>query len=92
MTHITKVTGREIIDSRGEPTIEVDVYTSNGFSGRAAAPSGSSTGSEEVKEKRDGGCRFNGKGVLQAVQVVRAEIEPALIRKSVFAQDNLDEL
>ena len=92
MTHITKVVGREVIDSRGEPTIEVDVYTSDGSMGRAAAPSGSSTGSREAKEKRDGGDRFNGKGVLQAVQVVRAEIEPALIGKSVFAQDNLDEL
>ena len=92
MTHITKVTGREIIDSRGEPTIEVDVYTSNGFSGRAAAASGSSTGSEEAKEKRDGGGRFNGKGVLQAVQAVTDEIEPALIEKSVFDQDYLDEI
>ena len=51
MTHISKIRGREIIDSRGEPSIEVDVYTTDGFLGRAAAPSGSSTGSEEVKEK-----------------------------------------
>mgnify|MGYP001035293880 CR=1 FL=1 len=92
MTHISKIRGREIIDSRGEPSIEVDVYTTDGFLGRAAAPSGSSTGSEEAKEKRDGDNRFNGKGVLQAVKSVLDEIEPALIGKSVFNQTSLDEI
>ena len=92
MTHITKVVGREIIDSRGEPTIEVDVYTSDGSLGRAAAPSGSSTGSREAKEKRDGDGRFHGKGVLKAVSSVTDEIEPAIIGKSVFEQNYLDEI
>lgn len=92
MSQITKIVGREIIDSRGEPTIEVDVYTSDGSLGRAAAPSGSSTGSKEAKEKRDGDGRFYGKGVLKAVKTVADEIEPAIVDKSVFDQVYLDEI
>ncbi len=92
MSQITKIVGREIIDSRGEPTIEVDVYTSDGSLGRAAAPSGSSTGSKEAKEKRDGDGRFYGKGVLKAVKTVADEIEPAIVDKSVFDQVYLDEM
>ena len=63
MSQITKIVGREIIDSRGEPNIAVLVYTPAGALGRAAAPSGSSTGSKEAKEKRDRDGRFYGKGV-----------------------------
>ena len=92
MSQITKIVGREIIDSRGEPTIEVDVYTSDGSLGRAAAPSGSSTGSKEAKEKRDRDGRFYGKGVLKAVKTVADEIEPAIVDKSVFDQVYLDEI
>ena len=92
MSQITKIVGREIIDSRGEPTIEVDVYTSDGSLGRAAAPSGSSTGSKEAKEKRDRDGRFYGKGVLKAVKTVADEIEPAIVDKSVFDQVYLDEM
>ena len=92
MSQITKIVGREIIDSRGEPTIEIDVYTSDGVLGRAAAPSGSSTGSKEAKEKRDRDYRFSGKGVLTAVKDVANEIEPAIVGKSVFDQNYLDEI
>ena len=92
MTNINKIIGREIIDSRGEPSIEIDVYTTDGFLGRAGAPSGASTGSEEAKERRDGGSRFDGKGVLEAVASVSDEIEPALVGKSVFKQAYLDEI
>ena len=92
MSQITKIVGREIIDSRGEPTVEVDVYTSDGSLGRAAAPSGSSTGSKEAKEKRDRDGRFYGKGVLKAVKTVADEIEPAIVDKSVFDQVYLDEI
>tara|TARA_B100001750_G_C15464390_1_gene576168 strand:- start:239 stop:1537 length:1299 start_codon:yes stop_codon:yes gene_type:complete len=92
LSQITKIVGREIIDSRGEPTIEVDVYTSDGSLGRAAAPSGSSTGSKEAKEKRDRDGRFYGKGVLKAVKTVADEIEPAIVDKSVFDQVYLDEI
>ena len=65
---IKDVIGREILDSRGNPTVEVDVILENGILGRAAVPSGASTGEREALELRDGGDRFNGKGVLKAVE------------------------
>ena len=75
MSHIVKVTALEIIDSRGNPTVEVDVRTDNGFLGRAAVPSGASTGAHEAVELRDGDRkRYGGKGVLKAVAAVNAEI------------------
>ena len=74
MTAIADIHGREILDSRGNPTVEVDVTLETGVIGRAAVPSGASTGAHEAIEKRDTGPRFGGKGVLQAVEAVNGEI------------------
>lgn len=89
MPTITKVWAREILDSRGNPTVEADVTLDDGSFGRASVPSGASTGSHEAKEIRDGGKRYAGKGVLQAVGSVQSEIAPALSKKS-FDQGTLD--
>ncbi|MBI4684710.1 MAG: phosphopyruvate hydratase [Nitrospirae bacterium] len=78
MGEITDVYAREIIDSRGNPTIEVEVFLESGGYGRAAVPSGASTGQREALELRDGGNRFNGKGVLKAVKNVITKIAPKL--------------
>ena len=78
MTTIKTLLAREILDSRGNPTVEVDVMLENGVMGRAAVPSGASTGSNEALEKRDGGARYGGKGVQQAVQAVKQQIDPTL--------------
>ena len=72
MSAIRSITAREIIDSRGNPTIEADVLLENGAVGRAAAPSGASTGSLEALELRDGDSRYNGKGVQKAIANVEA--------------------
>jgi len=74
MTAIIDITGREILDSRGNPTVEVDVLLEDGAFGRAAVPSGASTGAHEAVELRDGGSRYLGKGVQQAVDAVNGEI------------------
>ncbi len=74
MTAIVDIIGREILDSRGNPTVEVDVFLEDGSFGRAAVPSGASTGAHEAVELRDGGSRFLGKGVQQAVDAVNGEI------------------
>ncbi|WP_417513498.1 phosphopyruvate hydratase [Minwuia sp.] len=74
MTAIIDIVGREILDSRGNPTVEVDVHLESGAYGRAAVPSGASTGSYEAVELRDGGDRFGGKGVRDAVEAVNGEI------------------
>ncbi len=78
MTAIIDIQAREILDSRGNPTIEVDVLLEDGSTGRAGVPSGASTGAHEAHELRDGGERYGGKGVLQAVQAVNTEIFEAL--------------
>lgn len=92
MTKITNIIGREILDSRGNPTVEVDVYTETGVMGRASVPSGASTGSKEALELRDGDLkRFGGKGVLKAVSHVNEVIRPALIGMDVLDQKALDE-
>ncbi|MCF8474539.1 MAG: phosphopyruvate hydratase [Emcibacter sp.] len=78
MTAIIDITGREILDSRGNPTVEVDVTLETGAFGRAAVPSGASTGAHEAVELRDGGKRYLGKGVLKAVESVNGEIYDAL--------------
>ncbi|HCJ7698707.1 TPA: phosphopyruvate hydratase, partial [Citrobacter freundii] len=71
---LEKVTAREILDSRGNPTVEVDAWTSDGLMARASVPSGASTGSREATERRDGDPgRFGGKGVLDAVKAVNTE-------------------
>ena len=74
MTAIVDIVAREILDSRGNPTIEVDVVLEDGSGGRAAVPSGASTGAHEAHELRDGGERYLGKGVLKAVDAVNGEI------------------
>ena len=93
MSKIKKITGREILDSRGNPTIEVDVVLDNGIMGRAAVPSGASTGSKEAVELRDNDMkRYLGKGVLKAVTNVNEVIAPELIGKSPEDQSALDAL
>jgi enolase len=90
MSIIIKVHARQILDSRGNPTIEVDVVTENGVLGRAAVPSGASTGEHEAVELRDGGKDYLGKGVLKAVENVNTKIAPELVGTSVFEQNNID--
>ncbi len=87
---ILDVKGREILDSRGNPTVEVDVILENGVMGRAAVPSGASTGSREALEMRDGGKRYMGKGVLNAVNNVNTLIRPVVIGMEVEDQKALD--
>ncbi len=87
---IEKIHAREILDSRGNPTVEVDVYTCCGF-GRAAVPSGASTGTHEALELRDGGDRYDGKGVLKAVKNVNEVIGPELLGMNASAQREIDE-
>lgn len=91
--HIKDIHAREILDSRGNPTIEVDVVLKNGAFGRASVPSGASTGIYEAYELRDNDAtRYNGKGVLKAVLAVNTEIASALKGRNVFEQDDLDRL
>ncbi|MCZ8144351.1 phosphopyruvate hydratase [Flavobacterium sp.] len=90
MSIIIKVHARQILDSRGNPTIEVDVVTENGVLGRAAVPSGASTGEHEAVELRDGGKDYLGKGVLKAVENVNTKIAPELVGTSVFEQNSID--
>src|SRR5215468_5745184 len=78
MTAIVDIHAREILDSRGNPTVEVDVTLETGTIGRAAVPSGASTGAHEAVEKRDGEPRFGGKGVRRAVEAANGEICKAL--------------
>ena len=90
---ISFVKAREILDSRGNPTIEVDVYLHGGAAGRAAVPSGASTGEHEAVELRDGDKnRYQGKGVLQAVENVNETIRPAVIGRNASMQRQLDNL
>ena len=92
MSKIVKVLAREIIDSRGNPTVEADVYLNDGSFGRAAAPSGASTGIREALELRDGDPkRFDGKGVLKAVANVNEKIAPAVLGLDAADQRSLDE-
>jgi enolase len=93
MSYITDIFARQILDSRGNPTIEVDVFTSNGILGRAAVPSGASTGIHEAMELRDGDkSRYLGKGVLKAVENVNTIINEALQGEDVFDQKRLDRI
>ncbi len=88
---IKSIHAREILDSRGNPTVEVEVVTMNGFLGRAAIPSGASTGIYEAVELRDGGKRYHGKGVTKAVAAVEGEIAGKLAGLPVTEQRRLDE-
>ena len=93
MSEIVKIIAREIMDSRGNPTVEVDVRLASGAFGRACAPSGASTGSREALELRDGDkARYLGKGVLKAVAAVNNEIANALTGKNALAQNEIDQL
>ena len=90
MSKIKDVIGREILDSRGNPTVEVDVYLDSGAFGRAAVPSGASTGEREALELRDGGTRYMGKGVLKAVEHVNKELRDLVIGMEASNQKELD--
>lgn len=92
MTEIKSVKAREIVDSRGNPTVEADIILSNGVVGRAAVPSGASTGSREAIELRDGGSRYLGKGVLKAVDNVNGAIAKAIIGKDASDQADIDRI
>jgi enolase len=93
MTLIQSIHARQILDSRGNPTIEVDVYTENGAFGRAAVPSGASTGVNEAVELRDGDkSKYLGKGVLKAVSNVNDVIAPELLGLSIFEQNTIDQI
>ena len=92
MSIIINIHARQILDSRGNPTVEVDVVTENGVMGRAAVPSGASTGEHEAVELRDGGDSYMGKGVLKAVDNVNAIIAQELLGVSVFEQNAIDRM
>jgi enolase 1/2/3 len=91
MTAIVDIIGREILDSRGNPTVEVDVILADGSRGRAGVPSGASTGTHEAVELRDGGARYLGKGVRTAVEAVNGELFDALSGMDAEAQVKIDE-
>ena len=90
--YIKQILAREILDSRGNPTVEVDVILENGAIGRASVPSGASTGIYEAHELRDGGERYLGKGVSKAVDNIHKEIAPALIGRNALDQPLIDRL
>ena len=92
MSIILNIHARQILDSRGNPTVEVDVITENGVLGRAAVPSGASTGEHEAVELRDGGNDFMGKGVLKAVSNVNDTIAQHIVGVSVFEQNAIDQM
>ncbi|MFL6799771.1 MAG: phosphopyruvate hydratase [Xanthobacteraceae bacterium] len=91
MTAIVDIIGREVLDSRGNPTVEVDIVLEDGTRGRAAVPSGASTGAHEAVELRDGGARYLGKGVRRAVDAVNGEIFDAIGGMDAEAQVKIDE-
>src|SRR6266542_3231393 len=91
MTNIVGIIGREILDSRGNPTVEADVFLADGNMGRAAVPSGASTGEHEAVELRDGdAARYKGKGVQKAVHNVNEVIAPEIAGSDAFDQAGLD--
>ena len=92
MEFISFIEARQILDSRGNPTVEVDVFTDSGAMGRAAVPSGASTGEHEAVELRDGGAEFLGKGVEKAVENVREIIAPEIIGLPVTQQNLIDQI
>ncbi len=92
MSNITKIIGREILDSRGNPTVECEVHLADGSEGRACVPSGASTGSREALELRDGDpSRYGGKGVLKAIQFINDDISNFLCDMSMGSQRELDD-
>ena len=91
MSQIVSVHGREVLDSRGNPTVEVEVELESGSLGRVIVPSGASTGAHEAVELRDGEARYGGKGVLKAVQHVNEEIQECLLGQSAEDQTGVDQ-
>ncbi|HWW80033.1 MAG TPA: phosphopyruvate hydratase, partial [Steroidobacteraceae bacterium] len=90
MSRIAAIRGREIIDSRGNPTVEADVILDSGAMGRAAVPSGASTGTREAVELRDGDKkRYGGKGVLKAVENINSVLQQALVGHDVTDQEGI---
>ena len=87
---IKNVIGREVLDSRGNPTVEVDVILENGILGRAIVPSGASTGEREALELRDGGTRYMGKGVLKAVENVNGPLKNLVVGMECEDQRKID--
>ncbi len=92
MSYISYIDARQILDSRGNPTVEVDVFTESGAMGRAAVPSGASTGEHEAVELRDGGSDYLGKGVQKAVENVTDVIAPELVGMPVYDQNFIDQI
>ncbi len=92
MADIKDIRAREILDSRGIPTVEVDVILGSGILGRASVPSGASTGMHEAMELRDGGTRYHGKGVLKAVHFIETEIKTALLDHDARHQKGIDDI
>ena len=92
MTTISAIRAREVLDSRGNPTVEAEVHLAGGGFGRAAVPSGASTGALEAVELRDGGDRYGGKGVARAVANIRDTIAPAVVGRDAMAQEAIDQL
>jgi enolase len=94
MTHSTieRIVARQVLDSRGNPTVEAEVFTTGGGFGRAIVPSGASTGALEASEMRDGGTRFDGKGVTRALTNIRDQIAPALIGVDPTRQEHIDQV
>ena len=90
MSEIEHIVGREVLDSRGNPTVEVEVFLSSGAKGRAIVPSGASTGQYEAVELRDGDDRFGGKGVRQAVDHVNGELLDTVLGLEALDQRNVD--
>src|SRR5690554_6313872 len=89
---IVEIVAREILDSRGNPTVECDVYLEDGSMGRAAVPSGASTGEHEAVELRDGDARYGGKGVLKAISNIHERIFPELEGENAYNQVLIDGL
>ena len=92
MTRIREIDAREVLDSRGNPTVEVEMRLESGAIGRAIVPSGASTGSHEAVELRDGGARYMGKGVQRAVENISDKIAPALIGHDAIEQARIDQI
>jgi enolase len=90
MSDIAEIVGREVLDSRGNPTVEVEITLGSGARGRAMVPSGASTGAHEAVERRDGGERFGGKGVLDAVGAVNGEIRDEMLGLEALDQRAID--
>src|SRR5215471_5399795 len=93
MSQIAKIHARQVLDSRGNPTVEADVYTSNGILGRAIVPSGASTGKHEAVELRDGDKKkYLGKGVLKAVDNINTKLSKELEGLNIFEQNAIDQI